>query len=133
MAYAIADARWPLVTARATEFVDDPAALDPSYRKLEQILARKELFVLLFDMRGATSTSARRRRLFAWCDQHSDALTNLILAGAIVAASSLERGFVTAGLWVRSPAWPMRVFSDSPEAEAWLFEQFAQLVRARDR
>jgi hypothetical protein len=133
MAYAILDARWPLVSARATEFIDDPDALDPSYRALEAILARQQHFVLLYDVRGASSTAARRRRLFAWCDEHADALTHLILAGAVVASSSVERGFVTAGLWVRSPPWPMRVFADSPEAEAWLLAQYARRSGSSDR
>jgi hypothetical protein len=126
MAYAIVDARWPLVVARSTEYTDDVAALDPSYRALEVILAREQPFVLMFDMRGATSTSSRRRRLMEWCDRHADALTRLIVAGAVVAASSVERGFVTAALWVRSPPWPMRVFADPSEAAEWLLAEYEQ-------
>jgi hypothetical protein len=123
MAYVIDDGRWPLVVARATVH-SDAAALEASYRKLEAILDRKQQFVLLFDMRGATSSSSRRRNLLGWCERHADALTLYLAVGAIVAASSIERGFVTATLWVRSPPWPMRVFAEPSAAEKWLMSTF---------
>jgi hypothetical protein len=124
MAYAIDDARWPLVVARATKH-SDAAALEASYRTLEAILDRKQQFVLLFDVRGATSSSSRRRNLLSWCERHADALTRYLAVGAIVAASSIERGFVTASLWLRSPPWPMRVFADPDAAETWLLSELA--------
>ena len=126
MGYAIDDTRWPLVTARATKFLEDPVAVEASYRKLERILARDQHFVLLFDMRGASSTSERRRKFREWGQAHVEPLTRLIVAGAVVAASSLERGFVTASLWVVTPPWPMRVFAESGEAEEWLVSEFAR-------
>ena len=120
MAYAIDDSRWPLVVSRATEFIDDPEAAEVSYERLEAILARRQRFVLIFDMRGATSTPARRRKFLEWCARHSDALTRYLVAGAVIASSSIERGFATATLWVRTPPWPTRVFGDPQEAEEWL-------------
>jgi hypothetical protein len=128
MGYAIDDTRWPLVVARATEHLSDPVAADASYRKLETILMREERFLLVFDMRGASSTPSRRRMFLDWCQRHADSLTRLLVAAAIVAGSSVERGFVTASLWVRTPPWPMRVFAESSEAETWLLSNFAHLT-----
>lgn len=131
MGYAIDDSRWPLLVARATEYLSDEMAVDASYRKLEQILKREELFVLVFDMRGATSTSARRKRFREWGLQHEDALTRLIVAAAVVARSSIERGFVTASLWLAAPVFPMRVFTDSADAESWLLTDFAERLKQK--
>jgi hypothetical protein len=131
MGYDIEDARWPLVVARATKYLGDPAATDASYRKLESILEREQRFLLVFDLRGASSTPGRRRRFHEWCQSHEDALTRLLVAGAIVAGSGMERGLVTAALWVRTPPWPMRVFTDSSEAETWLLANFTHLTGSK--
>jgi hypothetical protein len=131
MGYAIDDARWPLVVARATEYLSDPVATEASYRKLERILQREQRFMLVFDLRGASSTPGRRQKFRDWCQRHEDPLTRLLVAGAIIAASSIERGFVTASLWIRTPPWPMRVFAEQSEAEAWLLANFAHLATSK--
>jgi hypothetical protein len=128
MGYEIDETRWPLVVARATKYLSDPVATDASYRKLESILMREQRFLLVFDMRGASSTPGRRHMFREWCQRHAGALTRLLVAAAIVAASSMERGFVTASLWVRTPPWPMRVFAESSEAETWLLSNYAHLT-----
>ena len=129
MAYAVDDSGWPLVTARAIAF--DPQTLDACYRKLDALLARRQPFVVIFDMRGATSSPERRRRLQAFGDRHEADIKHYLAAVALVASSPLERGFITAGLWVRSPAFPMRVFPNASEAEAWLRASFAHVLGAR--
>lgn len=125
MAYAVDDSAWPLVIARAV--AHEPQALAAGYRKLEAILDRKQAFVLVFDMRGATSSSARRQKFQEWCERNTDALTRYLTGAAVVASSTVERGFITAGLWVRTPPFPMRVFANASDAEAWLRADFAQV------
>ena len=128
MAYEIDDARWPLLVARATKLLSEPDAVDASYRKLESILKRDQRFLLVFDMRGAISSPGRRRRFLAWGESHADVLTRLLVASAVVAASNVERGFVTAALWLRTPPFPMRVFTSASEAETWLLSNYAHLT-----
>lgn len=131
MGYDIDDSRWPLLVARATEHLSDPAAADASYRALELILQREQRFMLVFDMRGASSSPTRRRKFLEWGERHADVLTRLLVAGAIVAVSSIERGFVTASLWLRTPPFPMRVFAEPNAAEAWLLANYAHLTTAK--
>ncbi|MEY4582539.1 MAG: hypothetical protein RL701_7242 [Pseudomonadota bacterium] len=128
MGYEMDDTRWPLLVARATEHLGDAAATEASYRKLEAILLREQRFMVVFDLRGASSTPDRRRKFFEWGKRNADSLKRLIVASAIIAGSSIERGFVTAGLWVSTPPWPMRVFATSSEAEAWLLANYAHLT-----
>ena len=122
-AYAIDVSRWPLVRLRATSAVDSTAALDVTYRDLEQLLARRGRFLLLFDLRGARSSPSRRRRLLDWGLAHESELRALVGAMALVAGTSLERGFVTALLWLQPVPWPQRVFSSASEAETWLMQE----------
>lgn len=126
MPYRVDDARWPLVTAHAIAY--DPQTLAACYGKLEELLARNRTFVVLFDMRGATSSSERRRRLLEFGERYSTEARRYLAAVALVASSPIERGFITAGLWLQSPAFPMRVFSTAKEAEAWLLADFSHVL-----
>jgi len=126
MPYAVDDSRWPLVTARAIAY--DPQTLEACYRKIEELLARKRPFVVLFDLRGATSSSERRRRLQEFGERYAVEIERYLAGVALVASSPIERGFITAGLWLRSPTYPMRVFSTAIEGEAWLREDFSRVI-----
>jgi hypothetical protein len=126
LAYLVDDRRLPLVALRATAAVDDPAALDATYRALEQVLARRQRFLMLFDLRGASSSPSRRRRLLEWGLRHEPELRAYLGASALVVGNGLERGFVTAMLWLHPVPWPMRVFSSVAEAEAWLLRENAE-------
>jgi hypothetical protein len=76
--------------------------------------------LLLFDMRGGTSSPKRRQRLRSWQEARKEQLERNVRAMAVVVGSQLERGFVTAALWLFTPAFPMRVFTEKLDAETWL-------------
>ena len=126
MAYEVDDGRWPLVIVRATAAVNDDSALDGMYRALEAQLSKGLRFVVLLDVRGGTSSPARRRRLLAWAERNTSPLGRSLTALAAVVGNGIERGFVTAVLWSRSPPFPVRVFSDPAEAQAWLMREFEE-------
>lgn len=126
MAYIVDTSRWPLVRAWASdaEALSDPAALDATYAALEQVLARDRPFVTLFDLRGARSDATRRQRLAAWERTHEQAIQRLCVAHSVVLASPVERGLLTAYLWLREPVVPVRAFAGRPEAEQWALAQY---------
>ena len=128
LAYVVDEARWPLVVLRATAAVDDPDALNASYRALERVLAKQRRFLMLFDLRGASSSPSRRRRLLDWGLRHEQALRAYLGASGLVVGNGFERGFVTAMLWLQPVPWPMRVFSSLQEAEAWLMQEHAEAL-----
>lgn len=121
-AYVVDEARWPLLVAIATEVAPDRVndAIDEMYRAFESALARKERFVTLFDMRGAVSDAARRKRLAHWIDNHRSKLRSHHAAHAVIVESTFERGVVTAMLWLVPMFEHTRVFTDVQEAETWL-------------
>jgi hypothetical protein len=126
-AYLVDEQQWPLVKVRATPAVhDERAALDETYRLLGHVLEHQQRFVGFLDLRGATSSPTRRRRLLEWCRQHQAAIDQYMVAMAVIVRTSLERGFVTAGLWLSEPPVPTRVFDNPGEAEAWLWVEYSR-------
>jgi hypothetical protein len=119
-AYTVDTARWPLVVVTPTAAVKDPAALEPTYVKLEAALARQEPFVVMLDMRGGASDPARRKRFTAWVERNDGNIRRYVLANAVIVGSAIERGFVTATTWVLGNPYVVKVFSDARSAEAWL-------------
>jgi hypothetical protein len=120
-AYSVDTARLPLVVVSPTPHVLDDSALEVTYAQLERVLGLETPLYLLFDLRGGTSSPKRRQRLTNWQAARKEQLERNVRAMAIVVGSTLERGFVTAALWLFTPAYPMRVFTEPREAEAWLF------------
>lgn len=130
-AYVVDTSRWPLVTSHATTAVHDIHALDATYAALEAVIARKQLCVTLFDMRGGASDSQRRKRFVEWFSNHQAAIKQWNVAHAVVVGTAIERGFVTAASWLMPPVVPFRVFTDPREAEAWLIDQYEKRTGTR--
>lgn len=108
------------MVASPTAHVHNDEALDATYVALEQLLELDTPLLLLFDMRGGTSSAKRRQRLRSWQQARNEQLERNVRAMAVVVGSQLERGFVTAALWLFTPAFPMRVFTEKRDAETWL-------------
>jgi hypothetical protein len=129
-AYIIDDSRSPLVTGRAGPLIRDESALEESYRRLEQLLARQQPVIVLLDLRGAVSSPGRRKRFAEWLAHHEAEVVRQVLAIAVVVGNELERGFVTAVAWLKASPVPLRVFTDPVAAEQWLRERYeARYVR----
>lgn len=129
LAYAVDVSRWPLIAIGATTAVRDAMALDATYATLEGVLGRKQPFVCLIDVRGAASDPARRKRFASWIEAHRAALDRYSIAIATIVGTTIERGIVTAALWLVQKPGQMRVFTDVREAESWLQERYHQAKR----
>lgn len=119
-AYSVDSTRLPLVVVSPTAHVLNDDALDGTYVSLERLVGLDVPLLLLFDMRGGTSSPKRRQRLRSWQEARKEQLERNVRAMAVVVGSQLERGFVTAALWLFTPAFPMRVFTEKRDAETWL-------------
>lgn len=120
MAYTVDNSRWPLVVVRPTEAVSNESALDATYAAFTQLLKQPERFALLYDLRGAASSPARRRRLLDWLEEHRHELVEHLVGMALIVRTGMERGFVTATLWLKPAPFPLQVFTSEAEAEDWL-------------
>lgn len=122
-AYDVDTSRWPIVTMRATALVADMDALERTYVLMNDVLARRERFATVLDLRGAHSSAERRKKFSDWVRHNNSTIRRYGVAMAVVAGSTLERGFVTAATWLFTSPVPMRVFESTVEAERWLNEQ----------
>jgi hypothetical protein len=123
-AYKLDESRWPLVVITPTSAVKDALALDVAYAAFDTFAAKQRPFVMLLDIRGAASDPARRKRLTAWTKTNRKWLNDCLVATAVVVGSAIERGFVTAALWLLSPNSEIRVFTDRTEAVEWLLKTY---------
>jgi hypothetical protein len=122
LAYAVDVSEWPLLTTRPTSAVRDNMGLEATYTALARVVERRERFVCFIDARGAVSDPARRKCLMEFVRSHRALLDQYLLATAIVVGSSIERGVVTAALWLTPAPKTLRVFTEAEAARAWLQE-----------
>lgn len=108
-----------------TAAVADDQALEATYAALSLMLSRRQHFGAVIDVRGAVSSPTRRKRMSAWVEQQRHALDHFLVGVATVVDTALERGVVTAALWLIPTPVSVKVFSDHDKAEAWIREQLA--------
>lgn len=111
---------WP------SALVQDEASLPGNYRQMDALLARAQPLAVLLDLRGAASSSGRRRRMIEWTTANEAAIKRFVVAAGFVVRNELERGFITAVAWIKPPPVPICVFTERYEAETWLLEQLAE-------
>jgi hypothetical protein len=99
---------------------------DSFFEQVEAVFARGGRFATMHDLRFAGPMEAVRRKRFAdWVRAREPMLRRQLIAHAPVVGSSLQRGAITALLWVIKAPAPMQVFTSPDEARAWLRERVA--------
>lgn len=80
----------------------------------------------VIDLEGSQADSVRRRRLVAWVERRADLIQSRLVAVGLVAHNPVERGVITAVLWMIRPALPVAVFAERSEAISWVAERLAE-------
>jgi hypothetical protein len=119
--YRIDESLLPLV------IFDSPGSLPPSqidqdsfYAEVERVLARRQPFATLHDLRGTEPDAGRRKRFASWTQKNFDVLAQRLVAHAVVIDSNIQAHILTGVLWMTRSPCPMKVFSNRADAEAWL-------------
>ena len=114
---------WPVLR------IDSPTtevAIESFFDIIDGALARGQTFGVLHDIRGMPGINAAQRKAFAdYIDRQRTALAANIVAHGVVVKRSLERGIVTAVLWLSPTPFPVRVFTSPREAEDWVRSKLA--------
>lgn len=123
MATIIIDSsRWPLLLVRLPPTATDEevqAYLD----QLRTFRERREPYAVIVEASASQGFSARQRKMQADYIESGIQTSRIYLkAFAFVARSALQRGMMTAILWMKPPEWPNRIFSTTGEAIAWASE-----------
>ncbi len=101
----------------------DVPKIDEFLRAFGKLLtSRPEVpFTLIADASGVRKTnSLTRRRLALFFKNHGDYFEQHCKKLAIITASTIQKGAITAIFWLRPNNWPTRVFNDPAKAEAWV-------------
>lgn len=116
-------------------FPDNPSIADVTEfcAAIERFLERSDTrFGWVTDLSQLHTAGAVQRKLFVDANRRSEArLAQRAVAIAVYAPRPFQRGLVTLFSWFMPSAFPLRVFADLPEAEAWVEEclQAAQKTR----
>jgi hypothetical protein len=128
-AYTLDTSRSPLVIVRATEAVNDPAAIAAWYADMDAFLARG---ALRFAVRsaGAPSDATRRKRFMAFIRPKRALIQKLCVAHAGIVRNAVETGIFTAFLWPAGDEVyvPVKMFHSEPEATGWLLSQYRSSI-----
>ena len=115
------ESEWPQFRACMPETALSDREFAAWLERLDCLFRRGERFALALDVREAPLPTATQRQevaqlLRAWYARNPHRMA----AQAIVMKSALQRGILTAILWLSGPTYQTRAFSASVEAEAWL-------------
>ena len=88
--------------------------------RLAQLRDRRQDYAIILDGSLSSGFSARQRQMQADYVAEGISITREHLkAFAFVAKSTMQRGMLTAILWLQRPVWPNAVFASLAEADAF--------------
>ncbi len=102
--------------------------LDSFLRELDRFFVDRgfEPFSLMVDVSIVRRTNAlTRKRLAEFFGKWGTYFDDHCTAMAIVTATALQQGAITAVFWFRPNSWPTKVFSSKHAAAQWLTEQLS--------
>jgi hypothetical protein len=114
------DSRWPrvYVTWPAAPLDDDE--FESAVLAMSALLKRGEPYVIIHDARRAVRPTPKQRAFAAaWQKRDADGTRRRLRGVALVTASPLIAGVLTAINWITPPPYPMKIFAAMDAAEAW--------------
>ena len=97
-----------------------------SFLKLcDELLVRPGRYGVVIDLEGSQANAMRRQKLARWATEHRAEVAAHVVAIGVVARGPMERGVLTAIMWVMRPQVPIGAFLTQLEALAWVREQIA--------
>ena len=117
------ESQWPLVRVTVRPEVS-AAENDEMYDRFRKMLARKTVCALVHDSRQAPPVGAIERQKVAQLMAELEPLAQRYMAGAaVVLSSAVQRGIMTAILWIRPARYPLVILSSVEAGETWAREQ----------
>jgi hypothetical protein len=118
------DSKWPrvYVTWPAEPMQDEE--FESAVLAMSELLARGKRYVIIHDARRAVRPTPKQRAFAAAQQKHDAEGTRRLIAGvALVTASPVIAGVLTAINWIVPPPYPMKTFSTMAAAETWATAQ----------
>lgn len=88
---------------------------------------RGQVYGVIIDARDVGRVPATQRRgIIDWIDRDRGHLIANCAGGAMIFSNAIQQGLWTAISWVAPSPIPVRMFRDTPSAEAWLRDQLRE-------
>jgi hypothetical protein len=117
------DSEWPLFRVRMPRVAMSEEEFFRYLKHVDDLFLRGDRFAIVIDVRDAPIHTAKERQEVARRTRASHArYPHRLAAMGIVMSTPLQRGIFTAINWLTGPAFPVRPFSTTKEAEVWLKE-----------
>lgn len=118
------DSKWPRVYVTWPSEPLEDAEFEAAVLAMSALLERDQHYVILHDARRAVRPTPKQRAFAAEQQKLDAGGTRRWLKGvALVTASPLIAGVLTAINWITAPPYPMKTFSRIADAEAWITAQ----------
>ena len=125
MAIEIDDSAWPLVRVRFDQELSNQE-WDRYLEQMSRYPDRREKYVTLTDgRRAATPDAGQRKRASELIAREHERTVRWNVANAVLVASPIIRGVITAIEWASPSPVPLKSFGGPEEAHAWLAERYA--------
>ncbi len=112
--------KWPLVVIEAPASGATDEEMTEHMAKVAALYSRAGSFAMVVDVTLAPRPPPGQRRLLGDAlTQHERSNPGKLKGMAMVVASDLQRGIITAVSWFFRPSYPMRVFSSREQAVTW--------------
>lgn len=121
MGFTVDDKEWPLVVIRWDDELTD-ASLHAALRRMDEFLARKEVFGALVDLRYGEGFAPEHRVILVAHMKANAALTAKYLIQAVVVESRFQRTLYHAVSLISPTPFPTRLFSEPAPAREWLLQ-----------
>jgi len=88
---------------------------------------RGQVYGVVIDAREVGRVPATQRKgIIEWIDRDRGYLAENCAGGALIFSNAIQQGLWTAISWVAPSPIPVRMFRDTPSAEAWLRDQLRE-------
>ncbi len=109
---------------------------DAEWRRHLEVMSewarRGEVYAVVIDAREVGRVPATQRKgIIDWIDRDRPALKENCAGGAMIFNDAVQQGLWTAISWVAPSPIPVKMFVDTPSAEAWLREQLREKLAPR--
>ena len=121
------DSNWPRVYVTWPSDQMEDGVFEEAVDAMSALLERKQPFVIIHDARRAQRPTPRQRAYAAEAQKRDAEPTRRLLRGvALVTASPLISGVLTAVNWIFPAPYPQKTFSTLTAAEEWATGQLGK-------